>query len=212
MIASQPAATATSRTRSSDGSGKKGRQRKKMSWGLPTWQIKSIKSPISFSEIEGGKFPRFNTSSYSMISGTEIETKNLPLGRRETKLYDAPHRDLKAENITFVSTTIFRWYYISYHYMIIKFNLFYILVMVVLGDGGRVTLSTWYFSYPFKISFELTGINRCLKIRFDSSTYRSWFIHASPPFMQSRNIVAQMGHRCNFFSIVWVNEGRTQCR
>ncbi len=41
-------------------------------------------------------------------------------GRREINLYDAPRRDLKVVNKTFVSITIFIWYYISYHCYSIK--------------------------------------------------------------------------------------------
>ena len=82
-----------------------------------------MKSSISFPEIEAGSFPRFSTSWYSIIRGTEIETENLPLGKSEINLYDAPRRDLKDENITFVSITIFMWYYISYHGKRVKINM-----------------------------------------------------------------------------------------
>jgi hypothetical protein len=63
---------------------------------------------------------RFNASSYSKTKGTEIAIENLSLGRNDTSLKDAPRRDLNAATKTFVSITIFIWYYISYHSMVFK--------------------------------------------------------------------------------------------
>ena len=79
-----------------------------------------MKSLISFSEMEAGSFPRLNTSSYSMIKGTDIAIENLLLGRIETNLYDAPRLDFKDAKRTFVSITIFMWYYISYRRLTVK--------------------------------------------------------------------------------------------
>ena len=69
--------------------------------------MKSIKSQISFRLMEGGSFSLSNTSSYSIIKGTDIAVENLLPGKKEANLYEAPLLEFNAVKRTFASMTIF---------------------------------------------------------------------------------------------------------
>lgn len=130
---------------------------------------------MSSSEISEGKFPRLSTPSYSKIKGTEITIVNLSLGRRETSLYEAPRRDLKAETRTFVSITICIWYCISYHYMSVKHILSACLTAEV--SCGQKAFRTG------------TGFNKKPRSYFPSASLIGWISALSPIYKPYRKII-----------------------
>src|SRR5580704_14896561 len=106
--------TANSRTKSSFGSGRRGRQRKKMRRRFALAQRKRNTPSISLSLRNPPEQTRLSVCSYSSNSGTErlIRHRGSPASRN--RRWDAPRLDSSAATSTLVSITT--WYMIRYQH------------------------------------------------------------------------------------------------